>query len=89
MLKKFETSLKEKLSELDTTIQTQIILIKTNGNIINAEDMQSTWEEMGATVARSSFGMPEDLPSFGEVFPKNLKNPDMEIAQKVESLTKK
>ena len=89
LLKKFETSLKERLANLGTTIQTQIILIKTNGNIINAEDMQSTWEEMGATVARSSFGMPEDLPSFGEVFPNNLKNPDMEIAQKVESLTKK
>ena len=89
LLKKFEASLKERLSDLGTTIQTQIILVKTNGNIINAEDMLSTWEEMGATVARSSFGMPEELPSFTEVFPSDLKNPDMEIAQKVEALTKK
>ena len=85
VLKVFETALKEKLSKSDLDLQTQIILVKTNGNIINAEDMSSTWEQMNAFVARSSFGLPEELPSFTEIFPKDLEKPDKEMIKKIEA----
>ena len=85
VLKNFETVLKEKLSDAGLDMQTQIILVKTNGNIINAEDMSSTWEQINASVARSSFGLPEELPSFTETFPKNLEKPDKKTVEKIES----
>ena len=85
-LKKFEAELKERLANEDLGIQTQIILVKTNGNIINAEDMLPTWEQMKALIARSSFGLPEELPSFTEVFPKDLTAPDEGVVKKIKSL---
>ncbi|MBO5997982.1 MAG: hypothetical protein J6P93_05600 [Alphaproteobacteria bacterium] len=88
-LKNFEASLQKKLSDADLDIKTQIILVKTNGNIINAEDMLSIWEQMNAWVARSSFGLPEELPSFTEVFPKDLTHPDEDVVEKVETIVKK
>ena len=88
-LKNFETSLQKKLSDANLDVKTQIILVKTNGNIINAEDMLSIWEQMNAWVARSSFGLPEELPSFTEVFPKDLAHPDEDVVEKVEAIVKK
>ncbi|MBP5535085.1 MAG: hypothetical protein J6Y03_06265 [Alphaproteobacteria bacterium] len=89
ILKNFEAALKGKLSEAGLDIQTQIILVKTNGNIINAEDMLPTWEQMKALIARSSFGLPEELPSFTDVFPKGLSTPDDKIVKKVKSFFEK
>ena len=82
-IKKFEQTVEEKLSKLDIKMNGHIILVKTDGNIINVEDMQDTWKEMGVLVARSNVGMPEELPSFAEVFPSTIEQTDRETVDKI------
>ena len=85
-LKNFEKELEEKLMSAGLSAQIQIILVKTNGNIINAEDMQEIWAQMNVSVARSAFGQPEDLPSFSEAFPKQLETADAEYVEKIKQI---
>ncbi len=85
-LKKFEVAAKAKLDNLGLSLDSHIILVKTDGNIINAEDMQDTWKEMGVLVARSDLGMPEELPLFGETFPSELTAQEASDTQKINAI---
>ncbi len=85
-LKNFEKALNDKMFENGLKSNTHIILVKTDGNIINAEDMADVWRQMGALVARSATGMPEELPSFTETFPKELQAADMEQVDKIKQI---
>ena len=40
------------------------VLVEKEGNIINAEDMISTWEKSGVLVCRTGIGGPDELPSW-------------------------
>lgn len=58
--------LSEKLSSFNLKIQP--LLVIRNGNIINAEDMLKTWNDLGAIVCRTASGGPVQLKTFSEVF---------------------
>jgi len=45
-------------------------LIEKMGNIINVEDMQETWEELGVIVCRTDVGGDETLPTVEASFPQ-------------------
>jgi hypothetical protein len=87
LLKNFEASFLSLLN--DSAYKTHIILVKTAGNIINAEDMLDVWRDMNVLVARSGIGAPEELPSFGEVFPPQLDAPPTEEVEKLQTLIAK
>ena len=45
------------------------VLVEKEGTLINAEDMQNTWKEMGIVVCRTHMGGPDELPSVAQSFP--------------------
>ena len=67
--------LKEKLQEngFDFNITTYVII--QYGNIINAEDMFETWDNMHINVTRIDRGMPREL----KLFAKSLEEADNTI----------
>ena len=85
ILKNFENELKQ----AGVKAQTHIILVKTAGNIINAEDMHDVWTQMNVLVARSGTGCPVELPSFTQTFPAQLEAPTEEDIQAIQELLKK
>lgn len=84
-LKEAEKAFLEVLKSQGITLQTKLFLVKTNGNIINAEDMLDIWKGMNVTVVRSDKGRPEELPIFGEVFPKAVSALDEESIEKIKN----
>ena len=84
-LKEMETAFQKILKEQGIKLQTKLILVKTDGNIINAEDMLDIWKEMNVMVVRSGNGRPEELPLFGEIFPKALPALDDESIEKIKN----
>lgn len=62
------------------------VLIKTQGNIINAEDIMSVWKDLETLVCRTNSGMPEELPTFGDIFPKENQLPSDETFAKITTL---
>ena len=87
ILKNFETLFKTSLD--DEKFQTHIILVKTDGNIINAEDMLDVWRDMNVLVARSAIGAPAELPSFAETFPPSVEAAQNEDIEKIQTLVAK
>ena len=85
LLKRAQSAFSNILKEQNIALDTKLILVKTNGNIINAEDMLDIWKEMDVTVVRSGKGRPEELPVFGDVFPKNLLALDKESIEKIKN----
>ena len=85
ILKDFENELKN----AGVKAQTHIILVKTAGNIINAEDMHDIWTQMNVLVARSGTGCPVELPSFTQTFPAQLEAPTEDDIQAIQELLKK
>lgn len=62
------------------------ILIKTQGNIINAEDIMNVWKDLETVVCRINTGMPEELPTFGKVFPTENQLPSDDVFAKITAL---
>ena len=83
LLKRAQKAFSDILKEQNISLDTKLVLVKTNGNIINAEDMLDIWKEMDVTVVRSDKGRPEELPVFGDTFPKDLSAPDKESIEKI------
>ncbi len=54
----------------DLSFKVRPILIERRGNLINAEDMVKTWNDLGVTVCRTASGGPVQLKTFSEVFNK-------------------
>lgn len=65
-LGQYTQRLNQKLSEISFKIQP--ILIERKGNLINAEDMLKTWNDLGVVVCRTATGGPVQLKTFSEVF---------------------
>ena len=84
ILKNFEAEFSSLLN--DASCQTHIILVKTDGNIINAEDMLDVWRNMNVLVARSATGAPAELPSFTDTFPASIDAPNAEDVEKIQML---
>ncbi len=87
-LKKFETTLDEQIKAAGLKMQSHVILVKTDGNIINAEDMIDIWKQMNVLVCRSATGMPEELPSFTDTFPKELEAGELENIEQIKLIVK-
>ena len=83
VLKRIQNAFSDILKEQQINLDIKPILVKTNGNIINAEDMLDIWKEMNVTVVRSDKGRPEELPVFGDIFPKGLSALDQESIEKI------
>ena len=62
------------------------ILIKTQGNIINAEDIMNVWKDLETVVCRTNTGMPEELPTFGKAFPTENQLPSDDVFAKITAL---
>lgn len=77
------------LKKANINMDVQSILIKSKGNIINAEDMFSTWEKLKVIICRTNMGNPEDLPIFGQAFPTSNTAIDDEKLMKIKELFKK
>jgi len=86
ILTKLKDALLTKLMNGGLPFKAVPVLIKTQGNIINAEDIMSVWQDLDTIVCRTQTGAPEELPSFENAFPKENHLPTDEIFDKVKSL---
>ncbi len=62
-------NLKQKLSEKGFIQEVIPLFVEKEGTIINAIDMQDTWNKQGVIVCRTDLGGPEELPSFAVALP--------------------
>ncbi len=62
-------SFAERLQSKGLSYQVIPVLVEKEGTLINAEDMQNTWKEMGVLVCRTYLGGPDELPSVAQSFP--------------------
>lgn len=69
LLSQAVSSFTQKLKDAGFTQQVRAIFIEKDGTIINAEDMQDTWQKMGISVCRTDLGGPEELPGFADTVP--------------------
>lgn len=58
--------LTQKLTEANLSLKVQPVLIERKGNLINAEDMLKTWNDLGVVVCRTATGGPVQLKTFEE-----------------------
>ena len=61
--------LKQKISEKGFKQEVIPVFVEKEGTIINAVDMQETWNKQGVIVCRTDLGGPEELPSFAAALP--------------------
>lgn len=62
------------------------VLVEKEGNIINAEDMISTWEKSGVIVCRTGIGGPDELPSVEKGVPHAGEPADMSMVEIIRSV---
>lgn len=60
----------QKLEAAHLILKVQPVLIERKGNLINAEDMLKTWNDLGVIVCRTDVGGPVELKTATEVFNK-------------------
>jgi hypothetical protein len=63
----------KKLSDAGFDLKVQPMLIERKGNIINAEDMLRTWNDLGVMVCRTDKGGPVELKTLSEVLNKQYE----------------
>ena len=56
--------LADKLDECNISFEIKAYVVVQTGNIINAEDMFDTWNNLNVKVTRINRGMPKELPLF-------------------------
>ncbi|MBR5130365.1 MAG: hypothetical protein IKV03_03990 [Alphaproteobacteria bacterium] len=59
------------------------VLVVKEGTIINAEDMQKTWDDMGIIVCRTHLGGPDELPSVAQAMPDVSEAADISDIEKI------
>ena len=62
------------------------VLFEQVGNIINAEDMMKTWNDLGVTVCRTASGGPVELPIAAEILKETQEKISDETLEKVKAL---
>ena len=85
VLRRAADRLKTTLDQEGISLTSHILLVKTKGNIITAEDMKDVWKEMNVTVARTDVGMPEELPSFTDAFPTDVEPMSEDVFASIET----
>lgn len=90
-LTKKQEKVQQMLLRNDIQANCRPVLIKTQGVILNAEEMTSAWQNADVIVCRSQSGGPASLPLFKTAFPKE-EPPSQAFVKKVKdalSLTSK
>lgn len=85
-LLKVAKQLRNALEEQSLSYKVQPYFIEKEGNIINAEDMIETWDELGVIVCRTDKGGDDELPTIVESFPKAkapINDDDFEQVKKI------
>lgn len=78
--------LSEKLSEADMSFDIKAYVIVQIGNIINAEDMFETWDEMNICVTRIDRGTPKELKLFSKTLEDGGSKIDKDKFEKVKKI---
>ncbi len=79
-------ALTERLSKQGLSQTVQPVLIEKAGVIINAEDMQKTFADLGVLVMRTDLGGPDELPSVTEAIPPASEKTDIDTFEAIHSL---
>lgn len=83
LAKSFESRLNKRG---ERELEVKPILVEKEGNIINAEDMISTWEKAGVVVCRTGIGGPDELPSVEKGVPRAGEPADMSMVEIIRSV---
>lgn len=78
--------LAEKLNESDLNFDIKAYVVVQIGNIINAEDMFETWDEMNISVTRIDRGTPKELKLFSKTLEEAGSHIDKDKFEKVKKL---
>lgn len=78
--------LSEKLAESDLNFDIKAFVVVQIGNIINAEDMFETWDEMNISVTRIDRGTPKELKLFSKTLEEADGHIDKDKFEKVKKL---
>lgn len=73
----------ERLQKVGIAHEVIPVLIVKEGTIINAEDMQKTWDNMKIIVCRTHMGGPDELPSVAQAIPAITAPADMADIEKI------
>lgn len=79
-------TLTEKLADSDLSFDVKAYVVVQIGNIINAEDMFETWEEMDISVTRIDRGTPKELKLFSKTLEEAGNPIDKEKFEKIKKL---
>lgn len=79
-------TLTEKLADSDLSFDVKAYVVVQIGNIINAEDMFETWDEMDISVTRIDRGTPKELKLFSKTLDEAGNPIDKEKFEKVKKL---
>lgn len=83
-LKQMQKQLTEAVADLG--LQVQPVLIERRGNLINAEDMMKTWNDLGVIVCRTDVGGPVELATFAEACGEDQQAPSAEVLERIHSV---
>ena len=79
-------TLTEKLADSDLSFDVKAYVVVQIGNIINAEDMFETWDEMNIFVTRIDRGTPKELKLFSKTLDEAGSHIDKDKFEKVKKL---
>ena len=73
----------ERLQKVGVVHEVIPVLIVKEGTIINAEDMQKTWDDMKIIVCRTHMGGPDELPTVAQAMPAVTAPADVADIEKI------
>ena len=73
----------ERLKNAGVSHEVVPVLVMKEGTIINAEDMQKTWDEMKIIVCRTHLGGPDELPSVAQAIPTVSASAEISDIEKI------
>ncbi len=88
LLQQIKKDLLQKIQTMGLTLGVQPVLIERRGNLINAEDMLKTWNDLGVIVCRTDVGGPVELPVVAEVMKDQQEPVSAEVMEQLHSLFK-
>ena len=76
----------QKLTSAGFDLKVQPMLIERKGNLINAEDMLRTWNDLGVIVCRTDIGGPVELKTLGEILNKQYEPLPEDTIQQIKQI---
>ena len=80
--------LSDKLSEADLNFDIKAYVIVQIGNIINAEDMFETWDDLNISVTRIDRGTPKELKLFSKTIEDAESHIEKDKFEKIKKLVR-